>query len=105
MRTDGTDVGLDAHLPPDNDAKEIIENKPEDRDILHNIDGNNKENTSENHEEMPAHTKDPSQASQPRQVSHIHRLGHSDKFACHNCKRRGDVHEMRVHECNGKKKP
>ena len=62
--TDGTHVGLDAHLPPDNDGKKIIKNKPENRDISHNNDGNNKENKSEDHKEVPAHPIDPSHASQ-----------------------------------------
>jgi hypothetical protein len=34
----------------------------------------------------------------------IYRLGHSDRFACHNCKKTGDRWFMGDHECNGKKK-
>jgi hypothetical protein len=31
----------------------------------------------------------------------IYRLGHSDKFACHNCRIRGDKWDMEQHECRG----
>ena len=31
----------------------------------------------------------------------IYRLGHSDKFACHNCRKTGDKWFMGQHECSG----
>jgi hypothetical protein len=31
----------------------------------------------------------------------IYRLGHSDTFACHNCKQKGDKWFMRKHWCRG----
>jgi hypothetical protein len=34
----------------------------------------------------------------------IYRLGHSDRFACHNCRIRGDKWDMEQHECIDKKK-
>lgn len=34
----------------------------------------------------------------------IYRLGHSDTFACQNCKIKGDKWFMKEHECNGKKR-
>ena len=34
--------------------------------------------------------------------SPIYRLGHTDKFACHNCKKQGDKWFMEGHECSGK---
>jgi hypothetical protein len=34
----------------------------------------------------------------------IYRLGHSDTFACHNCKQRGDKWYMRQHLCKGVQK-
>jgi hypothetical protein len=33
----------------------------------------------------------------------IYRLGHSDMFACHNCKNKGDKWFMRVHDCSDKR--
>ena len=33
----------------------------------------------------------------------IYRLGHSDTFACHNCKKTGDKWFMQTHDCRGKK--
>lgn len=32
----------------------------------------------------------------------IYRLEHSDTFACHNCKKRGDKWFMEEHQCSGK---
>jgi len=34
----------------------------------------------------------------------IYRLGHSDTFACHNCRQRGDKWHMRQHLCKGVQK-
>jgi hypothetical protein len=62
--TDGTHVGLDAHLPPDNHDKEITKNKAENIDILHNDEENDRENRSEDYKETPAYPIDPSHASQ-----------------------------------------
>ncbi len=31
----------------------------------------------------------------------IYRLGHSDTWACENCRQKGDVHHMRGHLCSG----
>ena len=33
----------------------------------------------------------------------IYRLGHSDTFACHNCKNKGDKWFMQQHDCRRKK--
>jgi hypothetical protein len=33
----------------------------------------------------------------------IYRLGHSDSWACHNCKQIGDIHYMKQHLCSGKR--
>ena len=34
----------------------------------------------------------------------IYRLGHSDIFACENCKLKGDIHSMKQHNCRGRSK-
>jgi hypothetical protein len=31
----------------------------------------------------------------------IYRLGHSDTFACKDCKQKGDIHYMKQHNCRG----
>jgi hypothetical protein len=33
----------------------------------------------------------------------IYRLGHSDTWACKDCKQTGDIHYMKVHNCSGVK--
>jgi hypothetical protein len=33
----------------------------------------------------------------------IYRLGHSDIFACNNCRKTGDKWYMETHDCSGKK--
>jgi len=34
----------------------------------------------------------------------IYRLGHSDTWACNDCKQTGDIHYMKLHNCRGKSK-
>jgi hypothetical protein len=38
----------------------------------------------------------------PSGPSPIYRLGQTDTFACHNCKKQGDKWFMEDHECSGK---
>ena len=40
----------------------------------------------------------------PHSSSSIHRLGHSDTFACENCKQKGDIWFMKQHNCKGQSK-
>jgi hypothetical protein len=62
--TDGTHIGLDAHLSSNGNDKEIIENKPEDKEFSYNNDGKNTGIISENQGQRAVHPIDPSQASQ-----------------------------------------
>jgi len=40
-------------------------------------------------------------SSSPVESNSIYRLGHSDIFACYNCRQRGDKWFMRKHLCTG----
>lgn len=40
-------------------------------------------------------------ATHDNDTTTIYRLGHTDKFACHNCKKQGDRWFMGQHECSG----
>lgn len=45
----------------------------------------------------------PSGSSLSQDQLTIFRLGHSDIFGCHNCKKTGDKWYMQTHNCSGKK--
>lgn len=40
-------------------------------------------------------------ANQTRNAGKIHRIGHSDRFECEDCRLRDDIHFMKDHECKG----
>jgi hypothetical protein len=42
--------------------------------------------------------------SPPSSSTSIHRLGHSDTFACENCNQKGDIWFMKRHPCKGQSK-
>lgn len=128
--TDVTHIGLDKHLieqPSDGQlANSSILNDNNCKEIKE-INNNNKEIITGKEEEdhpIPAH---PSQASHPSPVEQlspsslyngqknhtsgtidvsktIYRLGHSDTWACRNCKQKGDIHYMKQHNCRGQSK-
>jgi hypothetical protein len=48
-----------------------------------------------------SHTSHASQLIQRQVSTPIYRLGHSDTWACKNCRQRGDIHYMKQHFCKG----
>jgi hypothetical protein len=59
--------------------------------------GNNKASLGETASSQQTMTNDSAVAKT------IYRLGHSDTFACHNCKKTGDIWYMETHDCSRKK--
>lgn len=77
----------------------------DEREIVHENMISEHENTPLQQVAAPPHRPDrPHRPLNENNHDTIYRLGRSDQFACQKCKMRGDVHEMRVHECNGKNK-
>jgi hypothetical protein len=46
---------------------------------------------------------EPSATTITKQHGKIYRRGHTDNWACHNCKQKGDRWFMQQHECKGQK--
>jgi hypothetical protein len=106
----GEEIGDDRDDRDDVGIAKYTKSSIDEREINSNNETPERENPPIQQEVDPPHRPDrPNgpqsqfQSSSPFPTS-IYRLGHSDKFACQKCKMRGDIHEMKVHECNGKKK-
>jgi hypothetical protein len=96
-RDDWDDVGIGRYT----------KSSTNERKINPNYEASERENPSVRQVVDPLNGPDrPYRPSTEREnaMQTIYRLGHSDKFACQKCKMRGDIHEMKVHECNGKNK-
>lgn len=96
-----TDVGLDRHIAANTDERGLIANTA----ISERENGPSNGPVDPKH---PVHPPDPPHPTlSPIAEAGIgieigaYRLGHSDKFACHNCKQKGDKWLMEGHQCSG----
>jgi hypothetical protein len=104
---DGSTINMDSP-----DRKSFIENGTLDLDYKKNIVNYNQNSTCFTN---PENGKDAICSPEPSQLSlpspenansieiskTIYRLGHTDTFACKNCKQRGDRWFMQIHHCKG----
>ena len=100
--TDWTDVGLDRHIAASTDERGLIANTA----ISERENGPSNGPVDSKH---PVHPPDPPHPTLSPMAEAgigigigVYRLEHSDTFACHNCKMRGDKWFMEGHECSGK---
>ena len=107
---DGSDSSIEAKgRQKQHDDVKNTDNHPENCEKLSNTDPDYADNRTQTDIKQPIALQEPSEPSEPsadepteQQIPNsVYRLGHSDLFACKNCKLRDDKWGMINHRCKG----
>ena len=100
-------------MPGDNHYKDDTDNEKDSnilskntQDITQNPANilKSEDNRSDGISPKPSEPSEPSATIIQQQGNSIYRIGHTDNWACHNCKQKGDIHYMKQHTCKGQSK-